>query len=239
MDLLLTILHQCHDGICHCHAFIIHCAACRAALPVVQLAKQPCCYSGRLFSSLFGSHDHHPQSDSPRSHGKQLASSPAAESASHNTQAAGTGMRYGVPDMEQNRQQGAEGVADDESMAEGDADLHTARQAQREALQAEQEALSDSRQSLMQVRESLQHQQPGTFLHIVHRQWVVHVRCSVEFVCLCLCCCLGGGCLHLEAGIFQNFFRSLSACIQTLTYEGLRQTACWLVVMHCTWHMHS
>lgn len=70
--------------------------------------------------------------------------------------------------MGRSRQQGPEGVGDDESMAESDADLHTARQAQREALQAEQESLSDSRRSLMQVRESLQHQQPGTFLPFHH-----------------------------------------------------------------------
>ncbi len=133
-----------------------------------SLCKQPCCCSGRLFSSLFGSHDHHPQTESPTSHGEQPVSSPAAESASHHTQAAGTGTRSVASDMGGSRQQGPEGVGDDESMAESDADLRTARQAQREALQAEQESLSDSRQRLMQVRESLQHQQPGTFLPFHH-----------------------------------------------------------------------
>ena len=42
------------------------------------------------------------------------------------------------------------------SMAESDADLHTAQQAQREALQAEQESLQDSRQGLQEVREAMQ-----------------------------------------------------------------------------------
>ena len=133
-----------------------------------RLYKKTRCCSGRLFSSLFGSHDNHSQADSPRPHGEQPVSSPAAESASHHTQATGTDTRSVAPDMGRSRQQGPEGVGDDESMAESDADLHTARQAQREALQAEQESLSDSRRSLMQVRESLQHQQPGTFLPFHH-----------------------------------------------------------------------
>ncbi|KAL0024653.1 hypothetical protein WJX77_006333 [Trebouxia sp. C0004] len=117
--------------------------------------------AGRLFSSLFGSHDLHPQAESTRSHGEQPAPSPAAESGSHHTQATGAGTRSVVPDTGRSRQQGPESVGDDESMAETDADLHTAQQAQKDALQVEQESLSDSRQSLVQVRESLQHQQPG------------------------------------------------------------------------------
>ncbi len=147
-----------HLSVIVLHA-VLHSQSCR-------LYKQPCCFSGRLFSSLFGSHDHHPEAESPRSHGEQPVSSRAAESASHHTQATGTDTRSVAPDMGQSRQQGSEGVGDDESMAESDADLHTARQAQREALQAEQESLSDTRQSLMQVRESLQHQQLGAFLRI-------------------------------------------------------------------------
>ncbi len=155
---------------------VLHSQSCR-------LYKQPCCYSGRLFSSLFGSH-HHSQAESPRSHGEQPVSSPAAESAIHDTQAAGTGTRSVVPDMGRSRQQGPEGVGDDESMAGTDADLHTAQQAQREALQAEQQSLSDSRQSLMQVRESLQHQQPGTFLKIAITQAVCSVWMPVALLSL-------------------------------------------------------
>ena len=153
---------------------MLHSQSCR-------LHKQPCCYSGRLFSSLFGSHDHHPQAGSPRSHGEQPVSSPAAESGSHHTQAVATGTRSVVADMGRSRQQGSEGVGNNESMAGTDADLHTARQAQREALQAEQESLSDSHQSLMQVRESLQRQQPSTFLTVAITQAV----CSV-WVLVCL-----------------------------------------------------
>ena len=142
-----------HLSVIVLHA-LLHSQSCR-------LYKQPCCYSGRLFSSLFGRHDDHPQAESTRSHGEQPVSAPAAESASHHTQATGTDTRFVAPDMEASRQQGSERVGDDESMAESDAVLHTAQQAQREALQAEQESLSDSRHSLMQVRESLQQQQPG------------------------------------------------------------------------------
>ncbi len=50
----------------------------------------------------------------------------------------------------------------DRSMAESDADLHTAQQAQREALQAEQESVQSSRQGLQEVREAMQqHSQTG------------------------------------------------------------------------------
>ncbi len=168
--------------------------------------NQSCCYSGRLFSSLFGSHDHHPKAESPRSHGEQPVSSPAAESASHDTQAAGPGTRSVVADVGRSRQQGPEGVGDDGSMAETGADLHKAQQAQREALQAEQESLSGSRQNLMQVQESVQHQQPGMLRTIAISQAVCCVLvpvASVEIVCLSLCCCLGVSCLHLEAGLLK------------------------------------
>ena len=196
---------------------MLHSQSCR-------LYKQPSCCSGRLFSSLFGSHDHHPQAESLRSHDEQPVSSLAADSASHNAQAAGTGTRSVVPDMGRSRQQGAEGVGDDESMAESDADLHTARQAQREALQAEQESLSDSHQRLMQVRESLQHQQPGTFLTIAISQAVCCVLVAVtlwRFVCLPPCCCLGVSCLHLEAGTFKP-----SSTHHQLVYRHRHVSAC-------------
>jgi len=62
----------------------------------------------------------------------------------------------------QQRSQGE--VSDDEGMAEADADLSMAQQAQREGMQAEQESLHDSRQSLMQLREAMQQSQ-GVALH--------------------------------------------------------------------------
>ena len=56
-----------------------------------------------------------------------------------------------------------QGDVEDESMAEADADLHAAQQAQREALQAEQESVQNMRQGLMEVREAMQ-QRTGVVL---------------------------------------------------------------------------
>ena len=61
-------------------------------------------------------------------------------------------------------------------MAEADADLHSAQQAQREALQAEQESLQSSRQGLAEVREAMQ-QQTGAVLPLHHS--------CCDFACLC------------------------------------------------------
>ena len=60
------------------------------------------------------------------------------------------------------KQHGQEQQNLDRSMAESDADLHTAQQAQREVLQAEQESVQSSRQGLQEVREAMQqHSETG------------------------------------------------------------------------------
>lgn len=65
----------------------------------------------------------------------------------------------------------------DESMADTDAELHSARQAQRGALQAEQESLSASRESLVQLKQSMQ---PGMAQHATVWWWSQPVEvCSL------------------------------------------------------------
>ena len=122
------------------------------------------CYAGRIFSSLFGGHTHPQQPEGPLASADQPGSAHTAgnQAVSHET-----ALPDGMPDTDM------EGAGDqpqpqpemhdvDESMAETDAQLHSAQQAQRGALQAEQESLSASRESLERLRQSMQ---PGMAQH--------------------------------------------------------------------------
>ncbi len=82
------------------------------------------------------------------------------------------------------------------SMAESAVDLHTAQQAQREALQAEQESLQDSRQGLQDVREAM-HQCSQTGLRPLKPQLLSFFKrhmsgCHVCCFSFCLDLCFKG-----------------------------------------------
>lgn len=134
------------------------CSITNGSKPGRQAAVVLFCYAGRIFSSLFGGHTHPQQPEGPPAFAEQPGS---AHTAGNQAVSRQTAPPDGTPDTETegagSQPQPQPEMHDvDESMAETDAQLHSAQQAQRSALQAEQESLAVSRESLVQLRQSMQ-----------------------------------------------------------------------------------